>query len=96
MRLFVHHVFLVKLHNFYKKCKISVTFIHFIDHRYWFGWIHTLSVIISFISIFITSISFNELEAKNPSSVVILAMESEGVPGTPIIDTGGVGSGKWL
>ena len=67
----------------------------FTDDRYWFGWIHTLSVIISFLSIFITSISFNELEANHPSSVVVLAGDPDGLPGTPVIDTASTGSGRW-
>ena len=69
---------------------------YFAEDRYWFGWIHTLSVIISFISIFITSISFNELEAKNPSPLVMVAGELEGVAATPVVDADEVGSGKWL
>lgn len=64
------------------------------DDRYWFGWIHTLSVIISFISIFLTSVSFNELEANHPSSVVVLASDPDGLPGTPVIDAGSNSSGK--
>jgi len=70
------------------------------DDRYWFGWIHTLSVIISFISIFLTSVSFNELEkvclleANHPSSVVVLASDPDGLPGTPVKDAGSNSSGK--
>jgi len=67
----------------------------FVDDRYWFGWIHALSVIISFLSIFITSISFNELEANQPASVVVLAGDPDGIPGTPVLDAGSSGSGKW-
>ena len=54
-----------------------------------------MSVIISFLSIFITSISFNELEANHPASVVVLAGDPDGLPGTPVLDAGSSGSVKW-
>jgi len=59
------------------------------EDRLWFGWIHTLSVIISFLSVFVTAISFNELEANHHPSVVVLAGDPDGLPGTPVIDDSG-------
>jgi hypothetical protein len=36
--------------------------LHFVDARYWFGCVHVISVVLSFISILTTSLIFNDLE----------------------------------
>ena len=35
------------------------------------------------------------MEANHPSSVVVLASDPDGLPGTPVIDAGSNASGKW-
>ena len=35
------------------------------------------------------------MEANHPSSVVVLASDPDGLPGTPVIDAGSNASGNW-
>jgi hypothetical protein len=42
------------------KLKITINF-KFLDARYWFGCVHVISVVLSFLSILTTSVMFNDL-----------------------------------
>ena len=40
------------------------------EDRYWFGWIHVLSVFMSFVSIFTTTLMYNEARPRTGGELI--------------------------